>query len=493
MPKPLPHTSMQAAARRALAPAAALLLAFALHAPAAAQKESCSVSGRVRESERGVPGVAVGVFSADPAQRLRVVARAKTDAEGRYALANLAPGRYQVLPYAPAYVVHGQGDGFPQGRPLRLQPGEEVKDLDFRVERGAVITGRVTDGDGNPVVAEPVTVEPILAPGSEPPPRFNFDMRDQMTADRGVYRVYGLPAGRYRVSVGSGGDEGAIAVSFQRRKIFRRTYHPDVTEAAQARVVELGAGDEAEGVDVKLGRPLKTYRASGVFVDAETGRPVPNVTFGYGSVNPAGQRVNSFSTGQATNARGEFQTEGLAPGRYVVFNEPGAEATEFYAEPTPFEVADSDVGGLVVKLKRGASVSGVVQIEGLSDRAAAARMLQQVRIYGFVETRNDSVPMNALRAPAPAPDGSFRVGGLRAGRLRMSFNMGDQTKGLSLSRIELNGANVASGIELKEGEQLTGVRIVLAYGSGVVTGQAGFEGGALPPGARVIARARPAG
>src|SRR5215210_2605247 len=221
-------------ARRAFVSAAALLLTLALHPPALAQKEApATVSGRVAEGERGAPGVSVLLIYNEPAQRFRAAARARTDADGRYLLTNVAPGRYQILPVAPAYVVAGLGMNYPPGRPLTIVAGEEVKDIDFKMEPGGVITGRVTDADGNPVIAEQVIVAPVEeAAGRQP--RFDFDQRDQQTDDRGVYRLYGLPPGRYRVSVGRADDSGAVSIG--RRKVFRRTFFPDATEQAQARV-----------------------------------------------------------------------------------------------------------------------------------------------------------------------------------------------------------------------------------------------------------------
>jgi hypothetical protein len=309
-----------------------------------------------------------------------------------------------------------------------------------------------------------------------------------MTDDRGVYRIYGLQPGRYRVSVGQSG-EGAGAVSSGRRRIFQRTYHPGVTEQAQARVVEVGAGGEAENVDITLGKPIKTFKASGRFVTAETGEPVPNLTYGYGTLDAAGGRFGSFGSGQASNARGEFQTEGLAPGRYAVFNMPGQDASEFYTETAPFEIVDADVSGLVVKVRRGASVSGVIQIEGVSDRALVARLLSQVRLYGWVEQRSQVAPPFSQRPTPTGPDGGFRMGGLRAGKLHLGYG-GENIKGLSLSRVELNGANVSGGIEVAEGAQVTGVRVVLAFGTAVVTGQTTFVNGTPPAGSRVIAQVR---
>jgi hypothetical protein len=484
MSKRFPHSFRQAASRLALALLVAPLCVPAAHAQ---QKEApASVAGRVTDGERGIPGIFVALISNAPPQRPTTVARAKTDAEGNFLLTGVPPGRYQILPHAPAYVVQGINNEYPPGRPLMLLAGEEVKDLDFRMERGGVITGRVTDADGNPVVGEVVQVSNLDATVQQRRP--NFDMRDQMTDDRGVYRVYGLPAGRYRVSVGAGTDN-AGAVSFGRRKIFRRTFHPDAAEEAQARPVEVGPGEEADEVDITVGRALKTYRASGRFVSAETGQPIPNVVYGYGALDPSGRRVATYGGGVATNARGEFQTEGLAPGRYAVFASPGQEGYELYSDPLTFDVADSDVAGLVVRLKRGATLSGVVQIEGVPDRAAAARLLSQVRIFGWVETRNMMVPSGGMRTQPAGPDGSFRLVGLRPGKLRVSHST-ETAKGLSLLRVEHNGADVSGGIDVAEGAQLTGVRYVLAYGTAAITGQTTFTNGTLQPGMRLMARAR---
>lgn len=485
MQRPYPLT--QRAARGALALLLALLAANSGSAQTSTQREApASVTGRVRDGERGLPGAAVVLMSVEPSQGYRTAARAKTDAEGRYQMTNVPPGRYQITPVAPAYVVQSMSDSWPPGRPLTLLAGEEVSDVDFRVERGGVITGRVTDADGNPVVAESVSV----MPADEKTPNVQhaaYERGDISTDDRGIYRIYGLPAGRYHVSVGMGGD-GRGAVSYGRRRMFRRTFYPDATEPSQARVIELRPGDEATDIDITLGRPLKTYRASGRIVSAETGRPVPNLFFGYGALDPSGKSISSFGGGQATNALGEFQTEGLAPGRYAVFAMP-QEGSEFYSDFTFFDVSDADVTGIVVQAKRGATVSGFVRVEGVADRAEAARLLSQVRVEAFIETqgqRGGGVP-SFIRPSPVAPDGSFRIVGVRPGNLRVSAST--PMAGLTLARVELNGAPAAGGIPITEGAQVTGVRVVLNYGSGVIRGQASFINGKLPQGARVFALA----
>ncbi|HKG14388.1 MAG TPA: carboxypeptidase-like regulatory domain-containing protein [Pyrinomonadaceae bacterium] len=479
--------------RAARAAHALALLLTLCAAQALAQREApASVAGRVREGERGVAGVNVVVMSADPSQRFKPAGRARTDAEGRYRITGVPPGKYVVTPMAPAYVLLDVTN-FPPGKPLTLSAGDSVEDTDFRVIRGGVITGRVLDEDGNPVVMEPVSVTPEDPKSEQQRSRFfAVDQRDLATDDRGVYRVYGIQPGRYRVSVGGGGR----TLRAPGAKYYRRTFYPSATDESQAKVVEVTPGAEVADVDITLGSPEKTFRASGRFVFADTNQPAQVSSFGYGMLDPATGRPLGEYTGGSANARGEFQAAGLAPGRYKLFAYPGPlESVEWYSDSTPFEITDSDVSGLVVKLHRGSTVSGVVVVEGLRDRAAAARMLTGVRVYGAATRRgeDDDGAGGFARPVAVGPDGSFQVTGVRPGRLRLDVSTAE-VKGLAFSRVEVNGAEQRDGINIAEGAQVTGVRVVLVYGTATLRGQVSVAaGGALPQGARTLVVARRVG
>jgi hypothetical protein len=58
-------------------------------------------------------------------------------------------------------------------------------------------------------------------------------------------------------------------------------------------------------------------------------------------------------------------------------------------------------------------------------------------------------------------------------------------KGLTLLRIEYEGADRSRGIEVTEGAQVAGVVAVYAYGDGTVRGQVNVTGGTLPPQTRL--------
>jgi hypothetical protein len=451
---------------------------------AGAKEAPASVSGRISNGEKGVPGVEVILtLPDDPQGRFRAKARATTDAEGRFRMTGVAPGRYQLMPVAPSYVISGM-TGWPPGKAVNLSPGDSVEDLNFTLTRGGVITGRIIDSEGKPVIAEPIHTVPVNKEGG--PVMMSGPSRT--TDDRGIYRIYGLAPGRYRVSVGQDRNGGMMRMGGPRR-FYQRTFHPDVTEEAQAKIVEVTEGGEVEDVDITVAKASKTFKAEGRFVSAETGRPMPDLQFAYGSLDKDSKRIGGFGfTGHRTNARGEFVTDELAPGRYAVFGISVEQSAEWYSDTATFEIDDEDVNGLEVKIRRGATVSGVVHIEGARDRAALAELMRQVKLSSNVDAGGELAAPNWGQAVV-TPDGSFRLTGLRPGKLRIGLGW-PPVKGLTFVRVEREGVEQRSGIDLTEGAQLTGVRVVLAYGSAVVRGQVNITGGTLAQGARLFVSAR---
>jgi len=55
-------------------------------------------------------------------------------------------------------------------------------------------------------------------------------------------------------------------------------------------------------------------------------------------------------------------------------------------------------------------------------------------------------------------------------------------------RIEYNGVAVPRGLEIKDNDQLTGVRIVMSYGTASIRGNVTIANGALPDGSRMFVR-----
>src|SRR5947209_419050 len=110
--------------------------------------------------------------------------------------------------------------------------------------------------------------------------------------------------------------------------------------------------------------------------------------------------------------------------------------------------------------------------------------------FAGYETRGPATAPGLINPARVAPDGSFRITGLRPGKLRIGASGEATVGGVTLSRVEMNGANVTNGIDVAEGAQLTGVRVVVVYGSAVIRGQLNISNGTVATGVRLTALAR---
>jgi hypothetical protein len=441
-----------------------------------------SISGKVTIKGKGAPGIIVVLRSRDY-YRNHELARSKdtTDQDGNYRITNVPTGPYEVLPIAPAFVISGATGPFDAGaKSLIIGEGETVKDVDFSLTRGGVITGTVTDTEGNRLIEENVIAVPTEMNGQSGQMYRGF-FRPGQTDDRGVYRVFGLPPGKYRVQVGmsgSGSGMGGRASSS-----FKTTFYPDATDVLKATQIEVTEGSEATNVDITVtpNGPVDKFAVSGRIEDGDTGRPIANLTVGLQKVSDDGGYSNSG--GWTTNNSGEFKVGNLAPGNYSIFVEPPPNS-EIRVAPVPFQITDQDVTGLVVKTSHGASLSGVVVLEGTDDKSVLAK-LNQLRLETFVrrETRGN----NFARSSTLNADGGFRVGGLDAGMASFALTAINQNSltGFTIARIERDGIPSAGEVEVKNGEQITGIRLVLNYGNGTIRGIVKGQNGELPVGQNI--------
>jgi 5-hydroxyisourate hydrolase-like protein (transthyretin family) len=430
---------------------------------------SGSISGQVTKD--GKPAAGVTVLLATPNSAARADARTTTDEGGRFQLTHVPAGRYLIQALAPAFIGPKYQMSAQDGKAINLAEGETVEGIDIALTRGGVITGRVIDANGQPLVQENIQVTRLYEGGQKGqlylPHSFMFP-----TDDRGVYRLFGVPPGRYIVGVGVN-ERAGYARAGLGKSYHALTYHPDVTDESKARIVEVTSGGEATGVDITLGQAAKAYQASGRIVDAETGKPVAGINYGYGSMNEDKTYFGSSTTpGSTSNLRGEFRLEGIVPGRYAAFAASTGE-NSFYTDPVLFEITDSDVTGLVIKLRRGSTVTGMVVIEGAKPPESLSR-LSDLRLNIEVATQSIAAPRHGVNV---GTDGNFRIAGLQPGKVSFHFYTYPIPKGLTLLRVERDGVEQTDGVEIGAGEEVSGVRVVVAFGTGVIRGQVKIEGG----------------
>lgn len=419
---------------------------------------TASISGKVKCSGKGVERVSVrATLTGANGPMQGAVYRGATDHEGNYHIANLPAGTYHLDLFAPTFVLEKEDFN----RALVVSDGETVDDVNFNVVRGGVITGKITTSDSQPVIAESVFITPVSPDGAH----VRYFPGLLTTDDRGIYRVFGLRPGKYKVFVG-------LHDHLMRSK-FRQTFYPSVVDEAKATVIEVREGSEITNVDIVAVRSnVSGYKVTGRIVDGENGRPVANVPYGLMRLSDDG--TESMHTNLVTNSDGQFTFDNVVPGHYAVFIV--REKSVVRAKPTPFEVIDGDVSGLVVKTLPAGSLSGVVVFEGKPFERTPGDLVMYVWIDSNGDYFEDSEPQSI------GADGRFKLAGLSGGAASLMLHAANPgTPQVGIVRVERDGVVLPRSFPLQEGEHVEGLRVVAKRFTGAIRGELKFENGEIPP------------
>ena len=480
---PLPPSSLARAKKRTLLLTSILLLlvlySFGGSAQTPSKAPTASISGRVTIDGKAVAGITVAATTSSSPLDNRTVAKATTDDDGNYQLTGLAAGQFTIMPLAKAFVVQTSGAYKQPGQSITVAEGETITKIDFALVRGGVITGRITDTEGRPVIGERVNVVAKNTPDTGRPVTM-FDGPRNRTDDRGIYRVYGLSPGNYTVSIGQAAGTGNVAIMGMGGSQYTKTFYPGVSEEARATILEINEGTEISNIDIVAGKSGRGFSVSGRVVDADSGQPVANVFVVHSSLNEGTQQLGGINfSGSQTDANGKFRLENVQPGHYAAYMFATGEGTTSYSDQTPFDVTDGDVSGVEIKVHHGATISGVAVIENNFDPAVAS-LLQTVSIVAFSNTKGGAPSYSRSQINN---DGRFSFSGLAPGKVQITMvGFPAPPKGLTLMRTEVDGIEQREGIEVNAGARITGVRLVFAYGAGSVRGEVRAEDGTLPAG-----------
>lgn len=444
-----------------------------IHFPAAVRAQTpnpeagtATISGRVTLDGKPARGVKVALVPGPYGGVARLSTRA--DDEGRYEFTGLAAGRYGLV--AASYIHTSVEYWQSSSRPFKLCTvlnGEKLANQDLTLVRGGVITGRITDADGKPLIQEAVQLTYVDKQGKqEPYPSYFTEML--RTDDRGIYRLFGLAPGRYLISAGKTGTAMGSPGPF-----YRRVYYPGVRNSAQATPIEVKAGGEATDIDLRLGTGEKAFSVSGKVLDDATGQPVTKAGLDFWSADTPQGELSPRIFGVSINERGTFYYENLPPGRYGIS---GTALPEYnhYGDLVTFEITDHDIEDLTIRMKRGAIINGTLVLENNPDPAA----LQNIRVFVGATSAD---PVFATRLPGryAQPDGRFQLTSLPTGKV--GLRVGGDRK-FSIVRIERNGVEIQETFDLKPAEQVNGVRVVLKEAAGGLRGRIVLPGGPLPAG-----------
>jgi Carboxypeptidase regulatory-like domain len=350
---------------------------------------------------------------------------ATTDTNGHFAFANLEAGAYLLRASADGYAQQEfntrPGDQPGMSTQVTLSAGQAVNNAVLHLTPGGTVSGRVTGSNGEPIVNIEVS---LLRRVYDITGRTNFQSAGlAQTNDRGEYRLFWVPPGKYYLSAASS-NRPIPGVPFNpggRGNKYPRTYYPATTDVAAAAMIDVQPAVELSGLDFRL-TEQQTYRVRGRVVDPTSGQTPRAVSI---SIVPRNPIVNSgmSSSGSPYNpSDGTFELRDVPAGSYRII----AQVTNFAREPgQPFvtppmatalvDVGGADVDGIVLTITPPISISGRIRVEGASSQStlAASIMLRPA----------SPGPVPAPLRPAQAnAEGIFTLEGVPPGEYSVTVN-----------------------------------------------------------------------
>jgi hypothetical protein len=339
---------------------------------------------------------------------------------------------------------------------LHLNRGQTLRSLDFRLTPHGVVSGRVVDEDGDPVMNARLQLLRIrYSQGRKQLEPFS-NWSNISTNDLGEYRIFGLAPGRYVLAANyhtTASAQQSIdrSASPRNNEDYLPTYYPGTADADAAILFEVVAGAEVRGIDVKLVK-AHTVSVRGHVTNAVLPGHEINI-----SLAPGNSHRGGFSRQvSGADSSGRFEIRSVVPGSYLL-QATISDGETFYRTRQPIEVRDQDVDNLNLTISLGVALAGRVRVEGDSKGELASVTFNLIspdtNVGGY--------------APLKKEDQSFRFDNLSAGHYDLRGNLPD---GYYVKAARLGDVDVlASGLDISGGFPAS-LEVVLSSNAGQVAG-----------------------
>jgi len=368
-----------------------------------------------------------------------------TDNDGRFEFTNVGAGSYTVTASSPGYVTwsYGQIQTLPRGKPIELGANTAIERINFTLARGGVIIGAVTDEFGDYLIGSTVLAlreeyirgrRELVSVGPS-----------STTNDIGEFRIFGLPAGDYAVSVSPrivfGGEPGTANTTYP------PTYYPGTIDPGAAQRVRVALG-QTSSIAIAM-TPARSARVSGTVFDV-SGQPMKG---GYVNVNTSAG-VFGIGAGQV-RPDGTFAITGVPPGQFELIAGSSSVGPDGHPQVARgfVTVSGDDVTGVSLAAASWVDLAGRVVVDrtlGDTPLPSGSRIVQQ-RL--------------GIRDPLASYGGNAPVG--RDGRFETSAPAGavfvtiaGLPKDWRVKAVFLNGVDVAdTGFDLRAGGAVHGLEV----------------------------------
>jgi hypothetical protein len=439
-------------------------------APATQPNPLCGIEGQVTNIATGAPvkKAELVVLRIEPEPQINY--SATSDANGKFALQGLEPGKYRLSVSANGFVdaSYGARGSNRRGTTLSLDAGELLKDVNPKLTPHGVIAGRIVDEDGDPVVRAEVAArshrrveghKQLMSAGTA------------STNDLGEYRIFGLAPGRYYVSATYNETQALGSSAKPPEETYVPTYYPAAVDVATAVGVDVPAGAELHAVSIILAK-THTVRVRGHINSPSVGRLTVMIL-----LTPRDQ-AGGWSVGSQSgaDAQGSFEFRGVRPGAYWL-------ETRFFGERPlfvrqPIDVGNTNMDDVAVILAPGVDLQGCVKTEGPAgvNLAAIRILLQAANPTGTYVGPMPNAFTNddgTFTLPRLAPEHyDFYVSGLPEGYYVKSIRAGDKevrnsgfglTSGAAapLTITIAPGAGQIDGVVIGDKDAVAGALVVL--------------------------------
>ncbi len=432
---------------------------------------NCAVSGRVVSAAEGAPLRSARVALVEANERKRpLVYAATTDNEGRFEIKQIMAGRYEFVASHTGYLEQqykSKGIQDEEGAMLSLISGQTVNDVMFRLVRAGVITGKVVDDAGEPLMGVNVSVlhKPSEEEHENEGPRGKklalTMVSGGQTDDRGEYRIFNLRPGEYYLKAA---DTGRLYPSAQvtdwrvKEAVgspFAPIYYPGVLQLDQAQTIALSAGEEAQA-DFAM-RKVKMVEVAGRVIGPDGG-PVSGA---YVQLSQAGVEDWGTELGASVDNSGEFSIKGVPPGNYAV-SASMHEKDKFYNTSQKLTVGEEKIDSIVLALGAGATIHGRV-------RTANGAALPPGHWFVHLRSVGQEGPTGSGHAEVNK-DGSYELSGVTDGGYALHAGFGEPGPWFVKSAYLGNEDAFDNGVQVEGGAVKGSLDIVISNDGAQIEG-----------------------